>query len=316
MNSVRRSRIWSQDLAAEDHVQVRPAHGSVSFSERPGQWRSRHPAPSGPAIAPVSGRPLGVSARSTRAKNSSSRSGWSNCSSSSLGLPSAWTRPLWMIATREQSFSTSCIEWVEKTIVLPWSRSSTIFCKTARCDQDVEARGRLVEDQDGRIVDDRPGDRDLLLHAGRHLRAQDVAEVVHLEPVEDRLHPLAQPVRRQAVEPAEILDQLPGGHPVVDPGAGRHVADVRPHRLRARSTTSWPATTARPPVGLSTVLRIRRVVVLPAPLGPSSPKISPGWQSKLDVADGRNPAPLIVEEGFAEVLDVDHAVARSVEQGP
>ena len=52
--------------------------------------------------------------------------------------------------------------------------------------QDVEPRGRLVEDQDRGIVDDRPRDRDLLLHAGGHLRAQHVAEVVHLEPVEDR----------------------------------------------------------------------------------------------------------------------------------
>ena len=50
------------------------------------------------------------------------------------------------------------------------------------------------------------------------------------------------------------------------------------------ATTSWPATIARPPVGRSTVLRIRRVVVLPAPLGPSNPKISPGWQSKLTSA--------------------------------
>src|SRR5580765_7660951 len=38
---------------------------------------------------------------------------------------------------------------------------------------------------------------------------------------------------------------------------------------------------AWPPVGRSTVLRIRRQVVLPAPLGPSNPKISPGLTSKL-----------------------------------
>ena len=37
-----------------------------------------------------------------------------------------------MIATREQSFSTSCIEWVENTIVLPRSRSSRIFWRTTR----------------------------------------------------------------------------------------------------------------------------------------------------------------------------------------
>ncbi len=39
---------------------------------------------------------------------------------------------MWITATRVQSFSTSCIEWVEKTIVLPWSRSSAIFWSTTR----------------------------------------------------------------------------------------------------------------------------------------------------------------------------------------
>ena len=33
-------------------------------------------------------------------------------------------------------------------------------------------------------------------------------------------------------------------------------------------TTSWPATRALPPVGRSSVVSIRTVVVLPAPLGP------------------------------------------------
>ena len=37
-----------------------------------------------------------------------------------------------MTATREQSFSTSCMAWVEKTIVFPWSRSSAIFWRTTR----------------------------------------------------------------------------------------------------------------------------------------------------------------------------------------
>ena len=40
-------------------------------------------------------------------------------------------------------------------------------------------------------------------------------------------------------------------------------------------TTSNPATVATPWVGESTVERIRIIVVLPEPLGPSSPKTSP-----------------------------------------
>ena len=81
------------------------------------------------------------------------------------------------------------------------------------------------------------------------------------------------------------------------------------------ATTSWPATTARPPVGRSTVLRMRKVVVFPAPLGPSSPKISPGWQSNETSLHGRDPAPLIVQKGFAEAFDVDHGVLLSVGVG-
>ena len=34
------------------------------------------------------------------------------------------------------------------------------------------------------------------------------------------------------------------------------------------ATTSWPATVALPPVGRSSVVSIRTVVVLPAPFGP------------------------------------------------
>src|ERR1043165_6408677 len=45
--------------------------------------------------------------------------------------------------------------------------------------------------------------------------------------------------------------------------------------------TSCPATRAVPDVGLRTVQRMRMVVVLPAPLGPSRPKISPARASKL-----------------------------------
>src|SRR5438067_13066304 len=60
--------------------------------------------------------------------------------------------------------------------------------------------------------------------------------------------------------------------------------DMNPIRCRTSAgcvVTSYPATMAEPPVGRNTVLRMRRQVVLPAPLGPINPKISPGWTSKL-----------------------------------
>ena len=40
------------------------------------------------------------------------------------------------------------------------------------------------------------------------------------------------------------------------------------------NATSWPMIVARPPEGSINVERMRNMVVLPLPLGPSSPKIS------------------------------------------
>src|SRR4051794_39602292 len=52
------------------------------------------------------------------------------------------------------------------------------------------------------------------------------------------------------------------------------------------ATTSTPPTMARPPVGTTRVVSMPTVVVLPAPLGPSSPKISPSCtpRSRLSTA--------------------------------
>src|SRR3954452_18299092 len=56
--------------------------------------------------------------------------------------------------------------------------------------------------------------------------------------------------------------------------------------MRSRAT-SWPRTCATPrPIGRS-VVRMRIVVVLPAPLGPSSPNISPCWTSRSTPSTAR-----------------------------
>jgi len=55
--------------------------------------------------------------------------------------------------------------------------------------------------------------------------------------------------------------------------------------------TSWPATTASPPVTEASVERILMMVVLPAPLGPRSPKTSPSSTEKV------TPSTALVEGG-------------------
>ena len=47
-----------------------------------------------------------------------------------------------------------------------------------------------------------------------------------------------------------------------------------------RVAVSAPNTLIRPSIGLSRVTSIRMVVVLPAPFGPSRPKVSPGWMAR------------------------------------
>src|ERR1035438_9781308 len=59
--------------------------------------------------------------------------------------------------------------------------------------------------------------------------------------------------------------------------------------MRARTALgsrmiSWPATTAVPLEGGTSVVNIRISVLLPAPLGPSRPKISPGGTVKLTLS--------------------------------
>src|SRR6266542_3042073 len=68
-------------------------------------------------------------------------------------------------------------------------------------------------------------------------------------------------------------------------GSSRVVSwKTRPMRRRTspwRSTTSKPATLARPALGRSSVHSIEMVVDLPAPFGPRNPKVWPGGAEKL-----------------------------------
>src|SRR5580700_3965518 len=57
---------------------------------------------------------------------------------------------------------------------------------------------------------------------------------------------------------------------------------------RGWRATSKPATNACPPLGGINVVSIRTSVVLPAPLGPSSPKTSPRRTSKLTLSTAVN----------------------------
>ena len=49
------------------------------------------------------------------------------------------------------------------------------------------------------------------------------------QPFEYWHEPLTERLLGQPIEPAEVFDNLPGGHAVVDAGVGRHEANLSPH---------------------------------------------------------------------------------------
>ena len=144
----------------------------------------------------------------------------------------------------------------------------------------VEAGGRLVEDDELRLVDERAGDREAPLHAAGQRLDLVLRALVELDELEQLVGPLVGDVARD-VEVArvhlEVLAHRELGVEVVDL---RHDAEPRLDLARAWVRGSMPMTLSVPSVtGLAQAI-IRIVLVLPAPFGPRKPNALPGRTSK------------------------------------
>ena len=137
----------------------------------------------------------------------------------------------------------------------------------------IDAGGRLVEHDHLRLVDQRAGQRELLLHAAGQLIGEPPAESRQLRHLEQAI--AARVEVAHAVDLREERDVLVDAEVAVEREALRQVADragdvavlLRPDPCRARG--SLPLSTCSSP-------QIARIaVVLPAPSGPISPNISP-----------------------------------------
>jgi len=91
---------------------------------------------------------------------------------------------------------------------------------------DVEAGGGLVEDHNGRIVDEGAGDGSFLLHAGGEFVAAAVAEAVHVEAGEDVVDAFFEDGLVKTVEAAEIFDHFLSAEARVEGSARGKKADV------------------------------------------------------------------------------------------
>ena len=113
-----------------------------------------------------------------------------------------------------------------------------------------------------------------------------LAEVDQLEQVAD--HP-APAGRRQPVAAREEVEVLPDLHVVVDPEGVRHEAEDATDLVGVPGDRPAGDLGASRPTGRSSVASIRSVVVLPAPFGPTRPKISPSLDAEVDAGHRDRP---------------------------
>ena len=90
----------------------------------------------------------------------------------------------------------------------------------------VEAAGGLVEDQHGRVVDERFGQAEPLLHAARQAVDEVVALVREVEQLQHVADDGFAAAARNLVGDGEEVQELPDLHAVVDAEVVGHVADA------------------------------------------------------------------------------------------
>ena len=130
------------------------------------------------------------------------------------------SRPSRMIATRSQVFSTSDRMWLERKIVRPSGLGLADDLVERLLDERVEARRRLVEDQQVGPVLERDDQADLLLVALRVLL--ELAARVDVE-ARDQLGLVGR--IDAAAQVGEVFDRLAAGQLVVERELARQVAE-------------------------------------------------------------------------------------------
>ena len=138
----------------------------------------------------------------------------------------------------------------------------------------VDARERLVEHQQLRVVEQRLGQLDPLPHPLRVAAELAVGPVGHADALEHGLGPAAGLARgRSRTAGPSLATNSPAGHVLVEGVDVRAVADepLRPPVPGVEAADASPA----PGVGRSCPVASRSSVVLPAPFAPTSPVIPP-----------------------------------------
>ena len=92
----------------------------------------------------------------------------------------------------------------------------------------VERRGRLVQEHDGRLMEERSRDRELLPHAFRERTHRLVAAVPELKKMEIAFHLSIRARGLEVIKTREIAQVLPSGETIVETGLLGEDADGPP----------------------------------------------------------------------------------------
>ena len=210
-----------------------------------------------------------------------------------------------MIATRSHSFSTSRMMCVENRIVLPRPRSPRCSRSTARCTSTSSpAVGSSKISTGGSWTIARAIDTFCFMPV-LILPPSTSRNVVHLQRVEQLLHPRGRARRRSGRTAGRSTRPSPTR------SCGRRRRCWRDRKPTCCRTSRGlrdhvePGDGRVPAVGLSTVQSMRRVVVLPAPFGPSRPNISPG-RTVNETRPRRHRLAVRAGERLGQAFDFDH----------
>ena len=191
-------------------------------------------------------------------------------------MPAATTSPASRIATRSQTSSISESRCELRSTETP--RSAQLLEQQAhRAAADgIERRGRLVEQEQARLADERLRDAEPLLHALRHAVDAAVARVRERDELEQP--PALRRAAARAGEPLVQLEHLVGRVPA---GEAEELGEVAERRARgARAGARAGDLARRRRSARTSPTAIFTSVDLPAPFGPSRPTSSPSPTSR------------------------------------
>ena len=202
-----------------------------------------------------------------------------NCRLIAAGLPWATTTPRSITISSSQSSSASSMKCVVSRIVRPRSFSSLTSCRNSKAPSGSRpAVGSSRKSTSGSVSRERA-------RWSRCFMPREYSNTFERRRSPSPTRSSSSPERRFASRGERWLMAAKYCRfcsPVRRPKSPRSPPSARPVRRRTSrgcEATSKPATRALPSVGRSRVESMRTVVVLPAPFGPSRPKIVPGRTS-------------------------------------